>query len=384
MPEEYGDRPERALRDALSHRAEEFEPVALDPTAPRRRTPWRAWRTWGAAAAAAVLVAGTAGGVAWWQGDDRPGIGIDPTVEGQLAPPDAGWRYESFLDVVVQVPDTWGYGSAPRSDWCVSASEGQGPYPTEPYVAINGAGGAVLDIGCPNMDDPDPLGMEAPERLWTTHLSLGSPMDHSVPDGTTELHGWTRIIATVGHARFTILADQAHLADAGRIVDSARIVTTDHHGCDATSPIQDGLFPRPPHPFDLASIGSVDEIAVCQYAFHGPEGEPALVASRLLSGPDANAELGALQGTTIGSGPNTPDTCSPDSGPDTAVVLRINPFAEPHDIYVYYDSCVHNGFDDGTNVRQLRRENCVPLWGERVIYWGGSSAPFQRCHDSDR
>jgi len=378
MTEQYDDRPERAFRDALFERAGALEPAALDLTAPRRRTPWR---TWGAAAAAAVLVAGTVGGVAWWQGDDRPGLGIDRTVEGQLPLPDAGWRYESFLDVVVQVPDSWGYGASPGSDWCVSADEGQGPYPTEPYVATNGAGGAAYDIGCSNMGDPDPLGMEAPERLWTTHLSLGRPMGSSVPDGTTELHGWTRIIATVGHARFTILADQAHLAEAHQIVDSARIVKTDHHGCDTTSPMQDGLFPHPPQPFDLTSIGSVDEMAVCQYAFHGPQGEPWLIASRLLVGPDANAELGAVQGATVGSGPNTPETCSHDSGPDTAVVLRLNPLTEPHDVYVYYDSCVHNGFDDGTNVRQLTRENCVPLWGGRVTYWGGSSAPFQRCHE---
>ena len=380
MTEQYDDRPERAFRDALFERAGDFEPAALDLAAPGRRTPWR---TWGAAAAAAVLVAGTVGGVAWWQGDDRrEGVPSNQSVDGQLPAPDPGWRYESYRDVVLQVPESWGYSAAPKSDWCAILEDGPASYPTEPFVdTLGGAHYFSLAILCNPNRDQVPLGMEAPERLWATHLSFGDPNDSRVRDGEATYDGWTRIVTTIGHARFTVLADHEHLADAQRIVDSAQVVTADHHGCDATSPIQDGLFPRPPHAFDLSSIGSVDGIAVCQYDVTGRSGEPGLIASRLLSVSDANAELGALQGTTIGSGPNDPDSCLPAETRDTAVVLRLDPLGEPNDVYVFYDSCVHNGFDDGTNVRQLTQQNCVPLWGERVAVMSGSSVSVSRCHN---
>jgi len=343
-----------------------------EPAVPHR------WRAWGAGAAAAVLVAGTVGGVAWWQGDDRPGLGISRTVDGDLPQPDEGWRYESYRDIVVQVPASWGYGWAPGTDWCADRGDRPAPFPTEPFVDLRGANSGTLSILCHPTPDEIPLGLEAPERLWTTHLSLGWPAG-DVPDGVTEHGGWTRIISTVGHARFTVLADQEHLETARQIVDSARVVEADHNGCAAASPIQDGLFPRPQPAFDLVSVGSVDEIAVCQYDVRGPSGQPGLLASRLMSGDAANAELGALQYTSLGSGPNSPDTCLPAEARDTAIVLRLDPFTEPRDIYVYYDACVNNGFDDGTNLRQLTEENCARLWGERVVHWSGSSVPYQRC-----
>jgi len=389
MTEQYDERPERALRDALSHHAGDVEPVELDVTGARRRTPWRAWA---AVAAAAVLVAGTAVGVTWWTDDDGTSAGPSENIsDGQhagdrLPPPEAGWRYESYRDIVVQVPDDWGYGSAPGSDWCAVLEDGPATYPTEPFVDTSGANSLVFAILCSPTPEQVPLGMEAPERLWATHISLGEPRDpdSDVPDGATEHDGWTRITTTVGHARFTILADQAHLAEAHQVADSARIVTADHNGCDAISPIQEGLFPRPPHPFDLTSIGSVEAIAVCQYAVPGRPGEPGLIASRLLTGEAANSELGALQFTAIGSGPNDPDTCLPAQTRETAVVLRLDPFTEPHDIYGYYDTCAHNGFDDGTDVRQLTVDNCLPLWGERVLAWLSSSTTAGRCRDTGR
>ena len=38
-----------------------------------------------------------------------------------------------------------------------------------------------------------------------------------------------------------------------------------------------------------------------------------------------------------------------------------------------------NGFDDGTTVRELTALDCQPIWGDRVLLLGGSSAPFARC-----
>jgi hypothetical protein len=383
---ENDERAERAFRDALSQQADGFEPA--DTHVPSGRGPAR-WRSWGSVAAAGVLVAGTAVGVGLvtrhgggLAGPDGPTT-VPQTSQGAVSDlplPDPGWRYESYRDVVVQVPDSWGSGPAPRSDWCASAGGAKSPYPAEPFVDTNNGFGGVLAIGCSNMGDPDPLGMEAPEQYWATHLSLGMPLVGETPDGVRELDGWTRIIATVGHARFTVLSDQKHLEVAQRVVDSARVVQVDHNGCDATSPIQDGLFPRPVQAFDMSTIGSVDAMAICQYEPRTPVDEPGLIASRLLTGTDANAELGALHVAKVGGGPDTPNTCLHSEPPDTAIVLRLNPGAESKDVYVYYDSCVHNGFDDGTSVLELTEDDCARLWGDRVLQWQGSSAAFSRCH----
>jgi hypothetical protein len=379
---ENDDRAERALREALSREGDGFVPAEL--AAPTGRNSGR-WRSWGAVAAAGLLVAATAIGIGLVTHDDGRLAGPDGPTTGpqtsqavsELPPPDGGWRYESYRDVVVQVPESWGYGSAPGSDWCASVG-GAHRFPTEPYVDTNNGFGGVLAIGCPNMGDPDPLGMQAPQKYWTTHLSLLSPSRDEAD--VREVNGWTRISRTVGHAELVALADQEHLAVAQRIVDSAQVVQVDHNGCDASSPIQDGLYPRPMHPFDLSTVGSVDAMAICQYSPRTPVGEPGLIASRLLAGTDANAELGALHVAKVGGGPDTPNTCLHTEPPDTAIVLRLNPRAGSKDVYVYYDSCVHNGFDDGTQVFELTEDDCARLWGERVVQWSGSSAPFDLCH----
>ena len=65
---------------------------------------------------------------------------------------------------------------------------------------------------------------------------------------------------------------------------------------------------------------------------------------------------------------------------DTAVVLRLTTGQASYDLYAYYDWCFDNGFDDGTTRHELTKDSCVPLFGGRVRYLGGSSAPFSRCH----
>jgi len=374
---ENDDRAERALREALSRQGDGFVPA--ETAVPTERST-RRWRSWGAVAAAFVLVAGTAIGIGLVTRDGGGLAGPDTGhAVSELPLPDAGWRYESYRDVVVQVPDSWGYGHELTSAWCLG-DDGTSVNQT-PFVGASNGYEVVPAIACGRRPgDVFGLGIEGPERLWVTNLSFGRPEDEEVPDGVHTQDGWTRIVSTVGHARFTVLTDQAHLADARRIVDSATVTALDQNGCDVSSPIQDGVYPRPVHAFDLSTIGSVGAMAICQYSPRTPVGEPGLIASRLLTGTDANAELGALHVAKIGGGPDTPSTCLHSEPPDTAIVLRLNPGAESRDVYVYYDSCVHNGFDDGTQVFELTEDDCARLWGERVVQWSGSSAPFELCH----
>jgi hypothetical protein len=178
-----------------------------------------------------------------------------------------------------------------------------------------------------------------------------------------------------------VLADPAHLDQARQILDSARVVDTDQNGCDASSRIQQGDFVRPDPAFDLGELDSVDSIAVCQYDLNRPVSKPGLIASRLLTGDAAAAELSAIQAASPGGGPDTPDSCMHGMHGDTAVVLRLTSGQASYDLYVYYEWCFGNGFDDGTTRHELTKDSCAPLFADRLQYMGGSSAPFNRCHD---
>jgi hypothetical protein len=380
MTEPYDDRAERAFRQALAREGDAYEPVELDPTvAAARRRSW--WRPALVAAAVVALVGGTTLAVSW-PGDDsrRPPAGGSPTTAKTALEP--GWRYESFLDVVVQVPDSWGYASAPAGDWCAFDQPGSGyAVPTEPFVDTRDRYGVTVDIGCIDTKGSD-IGGGVPEQLLSTHLSFAADGDYSEISGGTVRDGdWTRITRTVGAARITVLTDSAHLEQSQEVIDSARVVDTDQNGCAASSPIQQGGFARPKPAFDVTGLDVVDSLAVCQYDLNRPPGKPGLLASRLLTGADAATELSAIRAGAPGGGPDTPDTCVHDMHGDTGLVLRLTTGPASYDLYVYYDWCFGNGFDDGTTRYELTKTSCVPLFKDRVQYSGGSSAPFNRCHD---
>jgi len=298
--------------------------------------------------------------------------------DGGLPTPPRGWRYESYHDVVVEVPESWVYDRAPTTAWCIDENPGGEPYvdTARPYDGVEG-------IGCPGADAPqdaqDLSGVGAPRRYWATHVSFAAP---DGPDGTARAGKWTRTVKTVGATQITLLVEDRHEAIAEAILDSARVVATDHNGCDASSPIQAGNFVRPSVAFDVASVAPVDAISVCQYDLGRSEGAAGLIGSRRLTGGDAAGVLGAIKDAPTGGGPDEPQNCSPDLYGSTAIVLRLRSGGATNDMHVYYEWCFGNGFDDGTNVRELTKANCEPLFAPPVKFDSGSSAPFQRCHEA--
>jgi hypothetical protein len=363
-PYERDDRAEQAFRDAFRTRAEALEPEVLsgDPV----RTHRRAW-PFVLVAAAAVLV--LAIGTLVWRstGSDHaaPAVGSDVTL------PD-GWRWESHADVEVAVPDSWGYAYAPTDQWCIGYDSDGKPHnprtpalPTEGYVNLASAGMGSTAVACP-AEVP-------PVALFVVHLSF---LDDSPAPPVPQ--GWSNVTRSVGHTRVNVVTDPAHQALADRILATAHVVTVDANGCSATSPIQAAHAVRPDPAFDVSALTGVDSIAVCQYLTDGTGG-PGLVASRLLTGSDGDAELSALRSAPTGGGPDRPANCTPDGWGMSGVVLRLNADGQTHEMYGYYEWCFGNGFDDGTVVRELTPGDCQPIWGDRVLLLGGSSAPFERC-----
>ena len=255
--------------------------------------------------------------------------------------------------------------------------------PSSPYVDTRGPFSGVLDILCgERAPTPDLHGDGVPRRYWATHLSFTfAELPDGPKDGTTNDGGWTRIVRTIGGARITVLSDEAHLAEARRIAESAAIVEVDANGCEVTSEIQAKRYLRPEPAFDVRRLDSVDSIAVCQYARGAGTDKSWKLASRVISGDAAqNLLLEAIKDAPAGGGPDTPGTCVHDYVDGTAIVLRLREGDRVHDVYVYYESCINNGFDDGTTRRALTLASCEPLWGARVVHSSGSSAPFRACH----
>ena len=343
--------------------------VAFEPTGQRSDAAVRRrsrLRIAGAALAVAVVAGGIAIGVALNSGDS----GTAGRAISLLPPPDHGWRWDFYRDVRIEVPDSWDYASEPRSDWCV----GNGNWlPKEPYIDL-AAGEAVLGIGCPSTNGKPGLSNEPPTERWVPHVRLTAlgPADAA---GVSQLNGWWIVKQPVGHVLVKAVGENR--AEVDRVLSSAAVVDDDSSGCAPHSPLQDSAFPSPDPAFDIAELTSVDSITVCSYALQ--PSEPGLLGMYALTGDDAMTELHALQAAPIGGGPDRPNDCGPDDPGDDALELRLADGADVDTMYVFYSSCHDNGFDDGTNVRELTKDACVPLVHEPVTLTSGASASFERC-----
>lgn len=376
---EPDERAERAFRDALTSRAETFEPAPLETPEARSR---RRWLPALVAAAVLALVGGTAV-VAGVLHDDGNGgthlAGKDDLAVGTLPAADAGWRWVSWRNVAVQVPEDWALGFEPGADWCAD-NGGDPSLPPDPYVAVNGAGMAHLDILC----NHEPFGWpaafgEAPEDYWAPHVTFaasGSP--EARPVGHESYDGWESEVTELGDGVQLRVLGREGAPETQRILDSARTYETDQNGCDTTSPVQAVEFQRPEPPFDVEQVGSVDSVSVCMYS-RATGQSTALIGSRLLTGDDAAALLHGIQEAPVGGGPDNPSHCLPDDYGDSAIALHLRSNDTTWTMYVYYASCFGSGFDDGTNRRDLTRGSCPLLWGDTVRLLYGDSAVFSRC-----
>jgi hypothetical protein len=346
-----GDRAEQAFRTALASRAETFPPAVLDVPAPRRP---RRWPLLVASAAAVILVVGLVAVV----GGHR-----DEAAPSHVLP--GGWRWESYANVMVAVPDSWGYAPAPGGSWCASRSPVRRAGPG--YVDSRSPFGGEVAIGC---------GGTPPVGLTRPHLSfLETRSELPVP------LGWKRDFRTVAGTRVTVTIDDNHEELAERILATAHVVRRDQNGCTPSSPLQDPLAGRPAPAFDVSTLDDVDSIAVCQYGLGDPRAQlaPGLIASQLLTGERADAELAALQAASTVGGPNRAHSCGADERGDTGIALLLNTGETTHEMYAIYESCSANGIDDGTNVRELTRGNCRPLFDARIQIVTGINTAFDRC-----
>lgn len=336
-------RAEAAFRAAFAEHADRFEPAPLAPVSGRPRRP-RARRIGIIAAAASVLlVLGTTVGVALWRGQPA-----DRTPAEDVDRPTPGWRYETYRNVRVEVPDSWGYALSPDPDWCAGGRERI----TSPYVDTRTRFTWILTIAC---------GGSMPERMWVTRLRFADATTQS-PTKTVQINPrWVEVGRSLGGVRVSVRADKAHLAQARRIVDSATIVEEDQYGCTPTV-----AATKAPAGFDVTELDDVDTISVCQYALDEGERLPWLLASRQLTGAAADAVLAGIK-----AAPLTTDDCRHPTTYVPDIMLLLNRDGRSSTIYLYTLGCTSHGLDDGTNQREFADYGaCSMLFGDRVtIAW---------------
>ena len=344
MPEDFSAE-ERAFREALrgAAEAEPFRPLDGNDFVRRPATRLARWPL-AAAAAAVVAVTGLFGAVLpGLQGQSAnpaapapkeqadAGGGIEansemaPASTGPAAAPEplAGFRWESYRDVVVQVPQDWGYGFAPTSAWCLSED-----WPEVPYVDVDRGSQAVAAVLCEGVMPADRL---------RPHLVFSAPdaiPGESLPDG------WSYHTRTLGSVALTVLTDDAGADLARQILDSAVQQPVDNNGCPATVPI--------------GEEGALDPVtgaplAVCVYDSDVP-GDLALRASVRLDGEQAQTAWQAIAAAPDGGGPeaSAPSCDQPSPGPDgssgTVGFVLVEGVPNRFD----FDGCTGNGLADAS------------------------------------
>lgn len=377
MSEDF-EREERAFAEALhaSVPVESFRPLDAEAIKAAAR-PARPSRTrWvKAMAAAAVLVVSVGVGAALLprlggaastaSGPEAPGYAAGGAIpetaqdRGPVAGPSQptkaeGFRWESFRDVMVQVPDAWGYAFAPQSDYCIHKR-----LPSEPYVDLNRGGGAVAAIGC-----GDGLG----DDQQAMHLTF-TPVNGQAP-WVAPSKVWKQYSRELGQARVTVTARAEDAELANRILASASLVPdgTDPNGCPVT-------LPAVP-PVALTSLDA-SELGVCLYEADDDRG--AFRSSARLTGVASERAWKAVLAAPEGGGPDgSASSCG--TSPGWPVVLLVGADRVP--VAASVAGCAGNGVTDAAAAGQARRltsQLCTSLLVDPVRISSGSGPAAEAC-----
>ena len=268
---------ERQLVDALTAGAQDAPTATGLAAAARSRARERRRARRAAVAAVIVLALGVPAAVVAVSRDGDGGGG--PAGSGQVATDagdagdagddgtPAGYHWESWHGVTVQVPNTWGYGDP--AAWCAAGGTLDTPLVWRPE-------GASESIGC------DPA-----SGYGLTFQQLEGEEDYEWPVVTQAGGGWPEHNVVGGRAVHGVLVTVAtrKSAVATYILDSMRTIEdADPYGCAAEA---GAAAPPPP----------AGTMAVCRYDRSG-----ALEQSEQLTDDQVRAALAALQEAPAGSG----------------------------------------------------------------------------------
>jgi hypothetical protein len=202
-------------------------------------------------------------------------------------------------------------------------------------------------IGCPKVP-------ELAERV--PHLWFGEA--NRSPGVYRHDHGWLEEVRVVDGIHLSAFGNDPVLLQ--RILDSARPIDgRDAYGCSSTAPpvVSEGHRPTGP---GLGGIGAIESIRLCGYGIDGLPRDARLLAGGEISGDKARRVVAALRAAPAGSGPNHEYDCETTRFRDD-LLITVRGSSGEQEVSVRYNSCNHNGIDDGTTSRQLTREALLPL-----------------------
>lgn len=388
MGEEF-EREQQAFTEAFraAADAEGFRPLDPDALAAAARPRRVAAGTWakGLAAAAAVVVAvaggalvlprvlggsaaepagmqavpasGAAGGSSQAESDraGEDGAVVAGTMAGGVGDPEPGFRWESYRDVAVQVPQSWGYAWAPDVDHCARSS-----FPTGPYVNLARGPQPTNAILCTErLADAD-------QAMHLTFSPVaGEPPWHEASKV------WRTSTRELGSVRLTVTARPADADLADRILASAIVVPggVDPNGCPVLRP--------DPDPADLTTLVP-SRIGVCLY--ENAEGEEgALRSSAGLAGERAGEAWDAVLAAPGGGGPDSAaEECT--GVPGWPILLVVGDAATP--VQVTVGGCAGNGVRDAAaagGARRLTGALCGALLVDPVRIPSGAGPSARLC-----
>lgn len=372
-------REEQAFRDAFEQRTQQLPPTRISP-------PFAPRRDWGPLIAVAAVVALIVGGVAVIATERQPpaetagstaGNGDTGGTGGALPRAASGWKWVSNRGAAVQVPVSWAWGQWPDGGSCGSSGPGAPKIAPGPFVALDDTFASVAAVGCARP------GTQAPPAGFPPQTSPASWQPavrfHPVGDRTASYAGWTLLAKPVGVTGVSVIVPSSEHALGQRILDSARTFSIDQNGCPATSPVASAGKVRPPAGQRTPS-GSPRSASICQYARAARDVTPGLIGSRRLDATQATALAAAIQAAPQGPGPDYPGDCLNPTAGNQALLLRMRYADGSVDSFVYVDSCVGNGIDDGRSVRQITAADCRPLYAQPPIRLSAAHGGiFQRC-----
>jgi hypothetical protein len=253
------------------------------------------------------------------------------------APAPAGWRWEVYENVQVQVPAGWD-----NSLWA-------GPHDCGPWrerkPVVRRPGGATVRMlqPCPTTP-PKPL-----------HIAPSVEFSDREKTGVTRYaDGWTREARAFDELKLTVTTNDDALRE--RIFASAGVVEAiDGNGCESAPAAAGDGIRRPTPQGGLESMGIVDSVSVCQYWISGVGRSPwPLQASSLLVGTPAAELIQDIVTAPTGTGPTVtePRVCGSDPGGEV-IILRAHGSKHDQDVLVRYHGCKHNGTDDGSVLRAV-------------------------------
>jgi len=275
--------------------------------------------------------------------DTAPKTTPDTVPATQISPgpptPEAGWRWESYRTIQLQVPSSWGFGTTDQPPCLVK----------EKVAGYVGRTGMVPGIGCSERL-PEPA-VRAPYVWFATRQPVGIK---TTGDGWTEE---TRELDGVKVAVFT--GDDALRR---RIFDSITpIVSVDGHGCPPVVPVDKEGGPA------LTTVGPIRSISVCSY-----DGN-VLSASSRLDADQAKAIAAAILAAPAGGGPDQPRCI--DFSPVDLLLKVDGSSAHDAEVTIRYSRCTDNGAWDGVTKRRLTKAYLEPLLtgAHQLSGWNGES-----------